>query len=100
MGIIFYFCVHGMHTKCMHTRGQLLPLTVGGRSKPSPGKTFFTVGIFRKNTSKYAKQMVEQYARDILKPNLPMFFILTLVILRKNASKYANYWLNSMPVIF
>ena len=32
---------------------------VGGRGSNPPGEKFFTVGIFRKNTSKHAKQMVE-----------------------------------------
>ena len=38
---------------------------------------FFTIGIFRKNTSKYAKLMVEPYICDNLNHNYRFFSFLT-----------------------
>ena len=45
--------------------GHNLPRREGSNPFP-PGKKFFTVCIFRKNTSKFAKVMFEPYTRDIL----------------------------------
>ena len=54
--IIYNFCMYG---------GNTLP--VGEEVIPS-GEKFFTDGIFRKNTSKYAKLMVEAYISDNYRP--------------------------------
>ena len=51
--IICIFCMHG---------GNTLP--IGRINSPPQGGKFFTVGIIRKNISKYAKLMVEPYICD------------------------------------
>ena len=47
----------------------------GESNPPPPGEKFFTVGIFRKNTSKYAELMVEPYICDSLNQVYHFFFI-------------------------
>ena len=59
--MIHDFCIHGGYTP-----------SVGGEVIAS-GKKFFTVGIFRKNTSKYAELMVEPYICDNLSQILSNF---------------------------
>ena len=51
---MYIFCTYG---------GNAPP--VGGGGNP-PGEKFFTIGIFRKKASKYAKLMVEPYIYDNL----------------------------------
>ena len=55
--------------------GAILPLQEG--SNPPPGENFLTIGIFRKNTSKYAKLMVEPYTCDNLNQIYRFFSFLT-----------------------
>ena len=57
--------------------GAILP-PQGGESNPS-GKKFFTVSIFRKNVSKYAKLMVEPYVCDNLNHIDRFFSFLTQI---------------------
>ena len=51
-----------------------------GEVTPS-GAKFFTVDIFRMNTSKYAKLMVQSYICDILNQIYRLFSLLTKKIL-------------------
>ena len=64
--IIYNFSIYGGNT----------PLA-GWEVTPPPGEKFFTVSIFRKNVSKYAKLMVEPYICDNLNHNYRIFSFLT-----------------------
>ena len=57
----------------MYIWGQYSPRR--GGSNP-PGEKFFTVSIFRKNVSKYAKLIVEPYICDNLNHNYRFFLFL------------------------
>ena len=56
----------------MQLQGQYS--SVGERSNNASGEIFF-FGIFRKNTSKYAKRMIEPYICDSLNQIYRFFFI-------------------------
>ena len=53
--------------------GYNAPPVGGGRSNPSPGKKFFAINIFRKNTPKYTILIVEPYICDNLSQFYPFF---------------------------
>ena len=75
--IIYNFSTYGVNT---------LPEWVEVTSPPS-GKKYFTVGIFRKNTSKYAKLMAEPYICDDLNHKYRFFFF----IFNKKCLKFRSY---------
>ena len=63
--IIYNFCMH---------RGQY---SLVGEEVTPRGREFFTIGIFRKNTSKYSKLMVETDVCHYLNQNYRCFSFLT-----------------------
>ena len=75
--IIHIFCIYGGNT----------PPNGGGGEKLRFGEKFFTVGIFRKNTPKCAKPMVEPYICDNLNQIYRYFSFLTKKILKFSQSK-------------
>ena len=56
------------------------PLVIRG---VSPGENFFTIGILRKSTSKYAKLMVEPYICDILRQIYQFFHFYQKILKEK-----------------
>ena len=54
---------------------------MGGSDTPARGETFFTIGIFRNNTSKYAKLIIE-FNCDSLNQFYRFFLIFNKAILK------------------
>ena len=74
---IYNFCTYGGNSLSI---GEVTP----------PGETFFTVSIFRKDASKYAKLKVEPYICGNLKQIYQIFFFLIKIFLNLLRNVLAN----------
>ena len=81
------FIIAMVHILCMY-RGNIPP-PVGCGVDNSPLKKFFTIGIFKKNASKYTKIMVESHICDNLNQNYSIFLIF-------NKKKFLNSFRNDL----